>query len=463
MKEPAMDAPFPTEFSPSDRIMWKIESDPVLRSPVLAIGLLDREPAADAVRSTFERAVQRVPRLRQRVVRSGIGGRSLSWELDPGFNLDYHLRRIRAPHPADVPAVLGLAEPSAASALDPARPQWELTIVEGVESGRAAFILKFHHTITDGVGGVDLAASVFDHTRSGKGGQGWVQAPGTVTAASEPASVPRRLSSAAAQIAHGAARPADAVSSAMRFARSVARMLEPAPAPLSPVLRGRGLDRHLGVFEVPMAGLRERAHETGQTINALFLAAVGGALHDFHQRLGHDVPALRVTMPISLRKPGDPPGGNRFTPARFVLPIDDPDPAVRAQIAGAITRRWRDEPAVGVTDFLAIALDQLPDSVVTPLFGSMLRNVDVDAVDVPGLTHDAFVGGARLERLWAFAPPTGAALSVTLLSHLDTACVGLVCDGTAVGDPALLHTCLELALDEVLGVSAAATTEEVGA
>src|SRR5688500_1894210 len=105
MKEPAMDAPFPTEFSPSDRIMWRIESDPVLRSPVLAIGLLDREPAADAVRSTFERAVQRVPRLRQRVVRSGIGGRSLSWELDPGFNLDYHLRRIRAPHPADVPAV----------------------------------------------------------------------------------------------------------------------------------------------------------------------------------------------------------------------------------------------------------------------------------------------------------------------------------------------------------------------
>ena len=70
-----MDAPFPTEFSPSDRIMWKIERDPVLRSPVLAVGLLDREPAADAVRRTFERAVERVPRLLQRVTRSGIGGR----------------------------------------------------------------------------------------------------------------------------------------------------------------------------------------------------------------------------------------------------------------------------------------------------------------------------------------------------------------------------------------------------
>ena len=459
-----MDAPFPTEFSPSDRIMWKIERDPVLRSPVLAIGLLDREPAADAVRRTFERAVERVPRLRQRVTRSGIGGRGLSWEPDPAFNLDYHLRRVRAPHPSDVRTVLDLAAPFAVSVLDPARPQWELTIVEGLEGRRAAFILKFHHTITDGVGGVDLAGSVFDRSRSGKG-RGWVEAPDEPTAAPQSASVATRFTTVAGQLARGMARPADAASSALRFTRSVARMLEPAPEPLSPVLRGRGLDRHLDVLELPMAELRERSHETGQTINSLFLAGVGGALHDYHQRLGFDVPALRVTMPISLRKPGDPPGGNRFTPARFVLPIDDPDPAVRAQIAGAITRRWRDEPAVGLTDVLAVALDQLPDTVVTPLFSSMLRNVDVDAVDVPGLTHDAFVGGARIERLWAFAPPTGAALSVTLLSHLDTACVGLVCDSAAVGDPTLLHTCLELALDEVRGPAthAATTTEELGA
>ncbi|MGQ0434572.1 MAG: wax ester/triacylglycerol synthase domain-containing protein [Microthrixaceae bacterium] len=458
------DTRFPTEFSPSDRIMWKIERDPVLRSPVLTIGLLDREPAADAVRRTFERAVERVPRLRQRVARSGIGGRSLSWEPDPGFNLDYHLRRVRAPHPADVRAVLDIAAPFAVSALDPARPQWELTIVEGLDAGRAALILKFHHTITDGVGGVDLAGSVFDSARSGKG-RSRVEARRPITVASGPPSVATRLASTAGTLARSATRPTDAASSAVRFVRSVARMLEPAPAPLSPVLRGRGLDRRLDVLEVPMAGLRERSHETGLTINALFLAAVGGALHDYHQRLGFDVPALRVTMPISLRKPGDPPGGNRFTPARFVLPIDDADPVVRAKIAGAITRRWRDEPAVGLTDVLAVALDQLPDTVVTPLFASMLRNVDVDAVDVPGLSHEAFVGGARIERLWAFAPPTGAALSVTLLSHIDTACVGLVCDRAAVDDSALLHTCMECALDEVLGMTirARAASQGVGA
>jgi diacylglycerol O-acyltransferase len=458
-----MDARFPTEFSPSDRIMWKIERDPVLRSPVLAIGLLDREPTAEAVRRTLGRAVTRVPRLRHRVVRSGFGGRSLRWEPDPGFNLDYHLRRVRAPHPSDIRAVLALAEPFAVSALDPARPQWELTIVEGLEGGRAAFILKFHHTITDGVGGVDLAGSVFDATRGGRARRP-AEEPAPATGGPGAESFATRLTSAAGQVAHVAARPGEAASGALRLARSLARMLEPAPEPLSPALRGRGLDRRLDVLEVSMAELRDRSHEIGETINSLFLAAVGGALHDYHQRLGSEVAALRVTMPISVRKAGDAPGGNHFTPARFVLPIDDPDPDVRAKIAGTITRRWRDEPAVGLTDVLAGALDQLPDAVVTPLFSSMLRNVDVDAVDVPGLSRDAFVGGARIERLWAFAPPTGAALSVALLSHLDTACVGVVSDRAAVDDPALLHACLEGALAEVLGHAPdTAVTLEVGA
>jgi WS/DGAT/MGAT family acyltransferase len=432
--------------------MWRIERDPVLRSPILAVGLLDREPEWRAVVATFERAIERIPRLRQVVAGSGIGGRRLRWQDDPAFSLDYHLRRVRAPHPGSIRSVLDLTEPWATSALDPARPPWECTLVEGLDGGRAAFVLKFHHTITDGVGGVDLAGSVFDVSRRG--------------AAPEPAShAPKAPCSRVDQAlgvmragTNAALHPVGTATGAVRFARSVGRMLEPVPEPLSPVLRGRGLDRRLDVLEAPMADLRDAAHRLGRTINDVFLAAIAGGLHDFHERLGHEVPALRVTMPISLRLEGDPPGGNRFTPARFVLPIDDPDPARRAAIAGAIARRWRDEPAVGLTDVLAGALDQLPASVVTPLFGSMLKNVDVDAVDVPGLQHDAFVGGARIERMWAFAPPTGAALSVTLLSHVDTACVGIVCDVAAVPDPALLHTCLQTAFEEMLAIGHTADT-----
>jgi hypothetical protein len=39
---------------------------------------------------------------------------------------------------------------------------WEFTVVEGLEGGRAAFLQKVHHTITDGVGGVKLSLSLLD-------------------------------------------------------------------------------------------------------------------------------------------------------------------------------------------------------------------------------------------------------------------------------------------------------------
>ena len=50
---------------------------------------------------------------------------------------------------------------------DRARPLWEVVVVEGLEDGRAALILKLHHSITDGVGGVKIAMNLFDLERDG--------------------------------------------------------------------------------------------------------------------------------------------------------------------------------------------------------------------------------------------------------------------------------------------------------
>ena len=58
--------------------------------------------------------------------------------------------------------LLDLAAAVAATPLDRSRPLWEFTVVEGLEGGRAAFLQKVHHTITDGVGGVKLSLSLLD-------------------------------------------------------------------------------------------------------------------------------------------------------------------------------------------------------------------------------------------------------------------------------------------------------------
>jgi WS/DGAT/MGAT family acyltransferase len=440
-------------LSDSDALMWRIEGDPVLRSPIVAVGLLDREPSWSRVQTSLARAVEEIPRLHQRIDPGGVGRRP-RWVEATDFRLDHHVRRVRAATPDGVRAVLDLAEPDVMTAFDPARPLWQLTIVDGLEGGRSAFVLRFHHTITDGVGGIALAECLFDPSRRGRP----AKAAATTDAPAAPNTrVPRspvdRLAGAVGAAVRIGFDPFGSIRAANRMARSIAKFLAPASEPLSPILLGRGLDRRLHVVEVPFDGLRDAATAAGGTINDVFLAAVGGGLRAYHEQLGASVDALRVTMPISLRQEGDAPGGNRFTPARFILPIDDPDPVRRAELAGAIVRSWRHEPAIGFTSVLAWALDQLPTPLVQQTFAGMLRAIDVDAVDVPGLREAAFLAGSRVERLWAFAPPTGAALSITLVSHEDPACVGIAADRAAVSDPELLTACVEQAFDEVLALA----------
>jgi hypothetical protein len=145
--------------------------------------------------------------------------------------------------------------------------------------------------------------------------------------------------------------------------------------------------------------------------------------------------------------------GNRFTPARFAVPADIGDPAERIRRLGELARRWRDEPANAFTDAVAAALDALPRPVTTAVMGSMLRNIDLVCSNVPGLPTRAWLAGAEIQRQYAFAPPGGSALSVTLMSHLDVACVGIATDGAAVPDPELLERCLAEEFAAVLAVA----------
>jgi WS/DGAT/MGAT family acyltransferase len=419
--------------------MWRIESDPVLRSPVIVVGLLDRLPAEAAVRESFRAAADTIPRLHQCVVGGGTG--TMRWEDAKDFNLDHHLHFAHGPAHGQLREVLDAAEPHATEPFDPARPLWDCTVMDGLAGGHAAFILKFHHSLTDGVGGIELAEAIFD-------------------VAGAPPAKPKPATTSAAPDAAAAHQPS-LVEQGLRMAKSVGHMLAPVREPLSPLFLGRGLDRRMEVLEFGLPALRRAAAAADVTVNEMFLSGVAGGLHDYHVRYGAPVAGLRFTMPISIRSADDDAGGNRFVPARFEMPIDDPDPVVRAHLAAGIARRWRHEPALKVTDLLADVLSQLPTPVVTKIFGSMLRNIDVDVVDVPGITRPAFLAGARVSSMWAFAPPTGAALSVTLLSHGRKCCVGVLADTKAVVDPELLRSCLEHAFDEILELDPKASAKEV--
>jgi WS/DGAT/MGAT family acyltransferase len=471
-------ARFDDRLNASDALLWTIERDPALRTTIVAIAMLDRAPNWELLRRRFLEASLVAPRFRQRVVESPLRLGAPRWEFDDDFDIDYHLRRVRAPEPGGLETVLRLAEPITMAAFDKARPLWEFTLVEGLADGRAALIEKIHHSVTDGVGGVLLAALVVDKRRRGStraaspvdavptphprpSGAGAVVAAlaGVAEAAADEVrtamSIAASASRAVPRLSAGAAlRPGRFAADAVRGARSVARLLTPAPAPLSPVMRGRGRSRRLAAFDVPLEDLRAAARAGGGTLNDAFLAAVAGGMRRYHARHGAATDSLRVTMPVSLRGDEDTIGNNRFAPARFTLPIEAATPREHMARLGAIARRWRREPALGSSNVIAGALNRLPPAATTAVFGSLLKGVDLVATNVPGFRERVYLAGAEVLAHYAFPPPSGAACGIAFMSHGDRGCVGVTIDADAIPDPQLLRECLAAGFADVLASAA---------
>src|SRR2546421_4663501 len=156
---------FDRRMSEADALMWAIEKDPLLRSTITAIAVLDRAPDRERFTERMERASLLIPRLRQRVVASPLVPSPPRWVVDPNFDLRYHLRWAKAPAPGTLRTLLDMASPIAMQGFDRARPLWEFTVVEGLADGQAALIQKLHHSITDGVGAIKIAMHMLDLER----------------------------------------------------------------------------------------------------------------------------------------------------------------------------------------------------------------------------------------------------------------------------------------------------------
>jgi len=416
----------------SDAFAWYMEDDPALRSTVVAVVRLEREPDWVRLRERIDRLTGLVPQLRMRVQSPRLRLRPPSWVDTAAFDLDRHLTRRTV---ADWDEVLDLAREAAESEFDRSRPLWQFTLLDGMTDGGACLLMKLHHSLTDGIGGIQLAAHVLD-----LGPEPAADGDGLPTAAPRPP-------------VGGPGATAPKKPPLTRRARSVWRVMRPVRAQLSPLFGERGVRRRVAVLDVPLAGLRAAAKASGGRVNDAFLAGVLGGLERYHQRHGSRLPEARVTMPVSLRTGADGLGGNKITLLRIAMPSGHADPAGRIGGIAGIVRGWRDEPALAYTQGIARTLNLLPRAYV----GNMLKRMEVVASDVPGVPVPVWLAGARLTAFYSFGPTIGAAVNVTLLSYAGTCHVGVNVDTGAVPDHELLVACLREGFAEVVALAPPAT------
>jgi len=238
---------------------------------------------------------------------------------------------------------------------------------------------------------------------------------------------------------------------ARRTARSVADQVMVAGGPLSPLMVGRSLARRFETDSFDLAAVRRAAKALSASRNAVFVAGVTGGLLSYHERMGAPCDALRMAIPVSLRATARPGGaadtvagvgGNRFAPARVVVPLGPKDPAKRVAAVGRALDEVASEPGLTMADGLAGLISLLPASLLVPALRAQARTVDFAASIVPGLRSGRYMAGSPVEASWPMGPRMGCAVNFTLLTCDDRLHLGVNLDPAAVTDPAALMECL---------------------
>jgi diacylglycerol O-acyltransferase len=407
----------------------------------------------EAVRKVLAERVPTLVPFRRRLLPVPFGLDHPRWVDDPDFDLDNHLHRVALPAPGGEAELRAMVASVMSHPLDPHQPPWEMHIVEGLEGGRVGLIAKIHHSVIDGVAGVQLMAQLLDLSEEGR--------PPIACPPWLPAALPssaQLVASALPSVFTSPVRALQAVREVGRTALRLARCaLDGESGPLSIPLGAPS------TFETPVGGSRSVAfaklslrevralkEQFGVTLNDVVLAICSGALRTHLAEQGDEVDnPLVAVVPISVRgQSTDGDLGNRLSAMFVPLANDLEKPLQRLRvIASASSSAKAQEKAVGYGPMASAVAEAVPPALAKPVirlgiqFGALrrLRAGNLMISNVPGPKFSLYFAGMRMLAAYPLGPVVdGVALNITVQSYGDAVFVGINACATAVPDlPAL--------------------------
>ncbi|MFL5736767.1 MAG: wax ester/triacylglycerol synthase family O-acyltransferase [Actinomycetota bacterium] len=410
--------------------------------------LLDPEGAIrlDAIRSHVESRLS--PRLRQRLLPTGIGGGPQVWVDDPAFDVAAHVGARAVPEPGDEASMLRVVEELNEHPLPRERPLWELWMLSGLAGGRLAMLVRLHHVVADGLAALALLASWFDFApdpapdapADALAGRDLVAAPPSreELLGDNRRRIARDIATGASSLIHPARWLPDAGSSA----RAALGALFDGLAPRTSLNRPVGSRRRLLLARADLARVKTVAHEHGAKVNDVALAAIaGGARALLEHRGGATDVALRAMVPVSRRTSGDSAsGGNLVAVIVVPLPIGEPDAIHRLERIAHDTLERKKRPIR--------QWDQFPTAITAMM--NHQRFVNLFTSNMPGPSVPWYFAGARVREMFQIGPVQGnVALNVGVLSYDGTLGIDVVADADAIPDLEILAAGLDAALEEL--------------
>lgn len=389
------------------------------------------------IRRSIEARLHEAPRFRQKLAWIPFENHPV-WVDDRDFRLDYHLRHTSLPRPGTREQLESTAARLLAQRLDRSRPPWECWVLEGLEDGRFAILLKTHLCMVDDVTRADLMRQILSPDPHASVPPAVPFVPRPRPSARElvldeivrQASLPRRLTERVNGLLQDPARLQHELRSGLLGLAALLgyAIRQPGESPLN----GRiGPHRIVSLFRTSLRETRTIARELDGTVQDVLLATAAGGLRSFfHDRLVSPAALdLRVATPIGLWiRAGDPPGTRRTVEWVVDLPVWEPDPRVRfaairdrtrdlasrADVAPA--RRIAGEGSWPGARFLALGARSLAGH--TP--------VNLTITNVPGPRETLYFAGATLQESYGLLPlREHHGLGIAVLSYGDDLFWGL--------------------------------------
>jgi diacylglycerol O-acyltransferase / wax synthase len=406
-------------------------------------------PDIEAFLGQIRKRLHLVPRYRQKLAYTALDSGRPVWIDDPNFNLEYHVRNTALPTPGGWEQLCALTARIFSQQLDRSKPLWEMWLVEGLEDDRFALITKTHHSLIDGIAGIDLATMLFDmspdppplkHPSSA-----WQphNEPGTAELL---AAGVRGAVSAAVELAEGAldalTHPERALARARAAAEGVGEIVWAAlnPAPETPLNVDIGPHRRFVGIGKRLDDFKLVKNAFGGTVNDVVLAVVAGALRSFlvERGLRTEGLELRALVPVSVRAEHEHDQlGNRIVAMRGPLPVYIADPVQRLRfVSHSMDGLKESKQALGAEVIAGVQNFAPPTLLATASrlqFSTRLFNLIV--TNVPGPQFPLYVLGHEMLAAYPVAfLPQHHALAIAIMSYNGQMNFGLLGDFDALPD-----------------------------
>jgi len=409
-----------------------------------------------------------IPRYLKRVVPAPFGLGLPKWEYDPDFDLRRHVREVTLKRGTDAELKV-LAGKIFSTVMDRRHPLWDVTLVRGLKGSRSAVILRLHHCLADGIGGVEVMNRLLDASpevprlpkrkfrfRPPMTRGAWESlAGGVIDSYSD---FVQRILSALADLLSMAERaatnggnflPADELSRLLpEITAFTERMRFNVPY--------RGPQKFTWA-NIPLSEVKTIRHTLGGSVNDVILALVTATIRRYLELHGDRVKGrlFRMMVPVNLRGNGSPSElGNRISLVPVTVPLDIRNPR---KLLAAVHHRTEFLKRAHAAELVSLAggmIGMFP-TTLQAMIGPFLSRLPITpfnlvCTNVPGPQYPLYLLGHRMVGLYPYVPVGGEmAVNCAILSYDGGIYFGFSGDVHAAPDLQRLEKFLKVSFSEL--------------